>query len=299
MSRRDRRAALARGKTEPTANLTELAGRATLAFQEGRSIDAEVLCRQILALDSRQPIALNIVGLLYQASGNHRLAAKTLAKAVAANELDAACQYNLASSYQALGQRADAARHYRKALALEGNDPAVNNELAWFLATSPEPRLRDAARALRLAQKVVAAQPESANYRNTLGVALYRAGQISDAVAELEGDLMRTRASYAYDRVFLAMCRQSLGQPVQAVCLDIIGGNRRLLLADQDAKPDIVAFRTLRFVDRAIAQFDGKGHRPHRHGISLVGAGAFGGGDQLLGKIQQCGLIEQRCHRGW
>jgi hypothetical protein len=68
MSRRDRRAALARGKAEPTANLTELAARATLAFQEGRSIDAEVLCRQILALDARQPTALNIVGLLYQAS---------------------------------------------------------------------------------------------------------------------------------------------------------------------------------------------------------------------------------------
>ena len=118
MSRRDRRAALARGKAEPAANLTELAARATLAFQEGRAIDAEVLCKQILALDARQPTALNIVGLLYQASGNHRLAAKTLAKAVAANELDAACQYNLAASYQALGQRADAARHYHKALAL-------------------------------------------------------------------------------------------------------------------------------------------------------------------------------------
>jgi hypothetical protein len=118
MSRRDRRAALARGKAESTANPTELAARATFAFQEGRAIDAEVLCKQILALDARQPTALNIMGLLYQASGNHRLAAKTLAKAVAANELDAACQYNLAASYQALGQRADAARHYRKALAL-------------------------------------------------------------------------------------------------------------------------------------------------------------------------------------
>ena len=118
MSRRDRRAALARGKAEPTANL-QAAARATLAFQEGRAIDAEVLCKQILALDARQPTALNIVGLLYQASGNHRLAAKTLAKAVAANEFDAACQYNLAASYQALGQRptrpAIIARHSRSA----------------------------------------------------------------------------------------------------------------------------------------------------------------------------------------
>jgi 2-polyprenyl-3-methyl-5-hydroxy-6-metoxy-1,4-benzoquinol methylase len=118
MSRRDRRAALARGKGDPAANPTELVVRATSAFHEGRGMDAEVLCKQILAADARQPTALNIMGLLYQASGNHRLAAKTLAKAVAANEIDAACQYNLATSYQALGQRADAARHYRKALAL-------------------------------------------------------------------------------------------------------------------------------------------------------------------------------------
>src|ERR1700744_3198147 len=118
MSRRDRRAALARGKPEPSASLPELVERATRAFQEGRAIDADMLCHQILTADPRQPTALNIVGLLYQGSGNHRMAAKTLAKAVAGNELDAACQYNLAASYQALGQRADAARHYRKALAL-------------------------------------------------------------------------------------------------------------------------------------------------------------------------------------
>jgi Flp pilus assembly protein TadD len=118
MSRRDRRAALARGKAPTTANLTELAAEATLAVQQGRGLDAEVLCKQILAVDPRQPTALNIMGLLYQASGNHRLAAKSLAKAVAANATDAACHYNLATSYQALGQRADAARHYRTAIAL-------------------------------------------------------------------------------------------------------------------------------------------------------------------------------------
>jgi SAM-dependent methyltransferase len=118
MSRRDRRAALARGKGASTANLNELAAEATLAVQEGRSIDAEVLCKQMLALDPRQPTALNIMGLLYQSSGNHRLAAKSLAKAVAANAMDAACQYNLAASYQALGQHAEAAGHYRTAIAL-------------------------------------------------------------------------------------------------------------------------------------------------------------------------------------
>ena len=118
MSRRDRRAALARGKAPPTATVAELAARATLAVQEGRSIDAEVLCKQLLALDPAQPTALNILGLLYQASGNHRLAVKALTKAVAVNNLDAACHYNLATSHQALHQHTDAAAYYRKAIAL-------------------------------------------------------------------------------------------------------------------------------------------------------------------------------------
>jgi SAM-dependent methyltransferase/tetratricopeptide (TPR) repeat protein len=117
MSRRDRRAAWARGKA-PTTDLTGLAAEATLAVQQGRSLDAELLCKRILAIEPRQPMALNIMGLLYQASGNHRLAAKSLVKAVAANAVDAACHYNLATSYQALGQRAEAARHYRTAIAL-------------------------------------------------------------------------------------------------------------------------------------------------------------------------------------
>jgi SAM-dependent methyltransferase/tetratricopeptide (TPR) repeat protein len=133
MSRRDRRAALARGKT-PTTNLTGLAAEATLAVQQGRSLDAELLCKRILAIEPRQPMALNIMGLLYQASGNHRLAAKSLVKAVAANAVDAACHYNLATSYQALGQRAEAARHYRTAIALglsgRGPEPFLLQESA-------------------------------------------------------------------------------------------------------------------------------------------------------------------------
>ena len=133
MSRRDRRAAWARGKA-PTTDLTGLAAEATLAVQQGRSLDAELLCKHILAVEPRQPTALNIMGLLYQASGNHRLAAKSLVKAAAANAMDAACHYNLATSYQALGQRAEAARHYRKAIALglsgRGPEPFLLQESA-------------------------------------------------------------------------------------------------------------------------------------------------------------------------
>jgi hypothetical protein len=58
----------------------------------------------------------------------------------------------------------------------------LNNEPAWFLATSPEPRLRDAALAVWRAKKADTAGWESAAYRNTLAVAHYRNGDDKSAV---------------------------------------------------------------------------------------------------------------------
>src|SRR5262249_29289652 len=69
-----------------------------------------------------------------------------------------------------LGRHAEAAEPFRKAIELEEGNPGVNNDLAWYLATNAEPCLRDTARALRLAKKIVTASPESGVFRNTLGV---------------------------------------------------------------------------------------------------------------------------------
>ncbi len=117
----------------------------------------------------------------------------------------------LASLLQKLGQMTEAAASFRKALELEDNDPAVNNDLAWFLATSPAPSFRDAALALRLAQKAAVAAPEIANYRNTLGVAYYRSGNIRAAVAELEKSMSLQAGGTPFDWFFLAMAHWRLG----------------------------------------------------------------------------------------
>ena len=128
MNRRDRRAALARGKAaaiSAPADIPALVAEATLAYKQGRIVDAEVACKQILARNPAHAEALNILGVVYQASGNHRLAAKTLAKAIAVNDLDAACHYNIATSYQALNERAAATKHFKKAIALGLNGKGV------------------------------------------------------------------------------------------------------------------------------------------------------------------------------
>jgi tetratricopeptide (TPR) repeat protein/tRNA A-37 threonylcarbamoyl transferase component Bud32 len=114
------------------------------------------------------------------------------------------------------GRQTEAAELYRKALAVDPEDSEVNNDLAWFLATSPEPRLRDAALAVRLATKAVKAQPKSADYWNTLGVAHYRNGDDKAAISELETAMSLGAGGTSMDWFFLAMANWRLGDRDQA-----------------------------------------------------------------------------------
>jgi serine/threonine protein kinase/Tfp pilus assembly protein PilF len=119
--------------------------------------------------------------------------------------------FELASLLHGLGRRAEAGEPYRKAVEMEEDDPSVNNELAWFLLTSPETGLRDSVRALRLAKKVVAARPEDSNYRNTLGVAYFRSGDDRAAVAELDQAMRLQAGGTPIDWFFLAMAHWRIG----------------------------------------------------------------------------------------
>jgi Tfp pilus assembly protein PilF len=113
-------------------------------------------------------------------------------------------------------QQSKAAEPFPKALALAPDDAAVNNEVAWFLVTVPEPRFRDSAEAVRRARKDVTASPEEGNYWNTLGVARYRAGDHKGAVADLEKSVLLQQGGDSFDWFILAMANWRLGDHVKA-----------------------------------------------------------------------------------
>ena len=91
--------------------------QANWQHQHGGSAKAETLCNQILAREPGHVHALNLLGLIMQAGGRHKAAAKTFERAVASDPANAACRYNLANSYQALGRVSEAAEHFTKAIA--------------------------------------------------------------------------------------------------------------------------------------------------------------------------------------
>src|SRR5262249_1440766 len=89
-------------------------------------------------------------------------------------------------------------------LTQHGDQPAAKDALARFLATSAEPRLRDASQAVTLAQQAVERAPKAANYWNTLGIAHYRAGDGQAAIAALH-KAIELEGAASSDRFFLAM----------------------------------------------------------------------------------------------
>lgn len=113
------------------------------------------------------------------------------------------------------------------------------NDLAWLRVNHPDLSLRDPAWAVATVRLAVEQYPEAAAYWNTLGVALYRAGDDRAAVEALE----RSRdlsGGTAFDEVFLAMAYARLGNAEAARQ----GLARAVLLAERDypGHPELLAF---------------------------------------------------------
>src|SRR5262245_41645232 len=104
----------------------------------------------------------------------------------------------------AQGQWQEAAKAYVKLIEHNPKDAVNFNNLAWLLATCPDPTIRVPSRAVDLAKKAVELAPKEGNYWNTLGVAQYRAGDYGAALPALEKS-MALQGGNPFDWFFLAM----------------------------------------------------------------------------------------------
>ncbi len=131
----------------------------------------------------------------------------------------------LAETYLRLGEHlaevgrfAEAEQAARKAISLkeELSDARVQNNLAFSLATSPDPRMRDSQLAVRLAKRAVVLKPQNGGYWNTLGVSHYRAGDWNAAIAALEQSVRLRAGGDPADWFFLAMAHRRDGNQTEA-----------------------------------------------------------------------------------
>jgi serine/threonine protein kinase/tetratricopeptide (TPR) repeat protein len=123
--------------------------------------------------------------------------------------------FQLAKLLQRKRDWGEAAAVWREAIELYPTSQVLHH-LARLLATCPEEKFRDAAKAVELAKKAIAQAPEEGTYWNTLGIAHYRAGAWKSAVAAFDKSMEFRAGGDAFDWLFLAMAYEKLGKRDEA-----------------------------------------------------------------------------------
>jgi SAM-dependent methyltransferase len=113
----------------PLREIDDLAVEARRHFDFRNLPAAERLSKEILAREPSHVDSMNLLGLMAQESARHAKAIRYFAKAIAVDPDNAACHYNIGSSYEALNERDKAAAHFREAIALGMSRADVDNHL--------------------------------------------------------------------------------------------------------------------------------------------------------------------------
>lgn len=205
----------ARGRFERALELDPQRALAAAAIgssfiEEEETYQAIGALQRALLLDD-EPYAHDELARAYWESGNRERGDAVLDAAIERHGDHPLLRDHHAASLGARGRHAEAIAGLREAFRRAPFVAEVVNDLAWELATSGDPTLRRPGEALRLAERACAIEPESAWYRNTLGVACYRVGDFARALEVLEQAVELPRGGGPLDHLFLAMARAQLG----------------------------------------------------------------------------------------
>jgi tetratricopeptide (TPR) repeat protein len=163
-------------------------GNLGIAYMElGRKTDGIAQLSQAVELRPNDAAAHSNLGLALLEADRPAEAAAQFSTALQINPADPRTHYNLARALTRQHQTADAISHYRTALGLKPDFVQALNNLAWILATDPDPKLRESREALTLAHKACKLTDDKEPLPVlTLAAAEASAGRFSDA-ADLAG----------------------------------------------------------------------------------------------------------------
>jgi tetratricopeptide (TPR) repeat protein len=155
------------------------------------------------------PARLQLAGVLVT-QGKTDQAVSEYAEVLRGNPKDATTHYRLALALMQQHNTRKAIEHYRAALEARPNSSDALNNLAWTLATSPDPQLRDGRQAVELAERACRlTEQKRAFILGTLAAAYAEAGRFTEAVATAETAI--ALAEKAGDQEVAAMNRKLLG----------------------------------------------------------------------------------------
>jgi protein O-mannosyl-transferase len=127
--------------------------------------------------------------------------------------------YHLALALDSQGQSQAALTHYREAVRLSPTTPLYLNDLAWLLATNPNPELRDPPEAVRLAEQACKSSGgQEARFWGTLDAAYAAAGRFDEALSTATKVHHLALASHQPDIARRAEERSALYRAGQPFC---------------------------------------------------------------------------------
>ncbi len=143
--------------------------------------------RRALAVSDEQPALLLELANLRMAAGRHADAVAPLERLLEIEPRDARAHHRLAVARLGAGRSRDALAPLREAARLRPTWSQPVNQLAWILATDPDPRVRDPGQALGLARRAAElTEGRDPWVLDTLAAAYAADGQFDRAVATAE-----------------------------------------------------------------------------------------------------------------
>jgi tetratricopeptide (TPR) repeat protein len=186
--------------------------------QCGMYADAETLWHATLARNPDSWLAHNNLGTLLRQKGQVDEAIYHYQQALKIMPDTESVRFNLARAFVQEGKSGEAIAQYHQALQLDPNDMEALNNLAWLLATAPQPALRNGDEALQLARRA----NELAGGKNpvvmgTLAAAFAETGQFAAAAQTVQQalELAQTAGQQDLIRGFAAQLqRYKEGRPL-------------------------------------------------------------------------------------
>jgi tetratricopeptide (TPR) repeat protein len=156
-----------------------------MALAELNQTAAAIDCYQrALALEPASAKVSYYLGIAWLKLGKYDDAIASLNQAVNHQPGWDDASYQLARAYLKRGEPGPAADAWRQVLAVNPFHLPALNGLAWLLATSPDPKLRNGAQAVELARRACDQTTyTNIDYVSTLAAAYAEAGRMDDAVA--------------------------------------------------------------------------------------------------------------------
>jgi len=157
--------------------------RAMLLAGTGNFEEAVAEMEKLRNLQPANPLVLLQLGMFYNVQKKFDKAAETYTAILAADPDNWRALRGRGDARLNLGKQSEAVADFEKALKLEPNEPGTLNNLAWVLATSPDEKLRNGPRAVKLAtQSCKLTDYKQAHILSTLAAAYAEVGDFASAV---------------------------------------------------------------------------------------------------------------------